>query len=481
MVACAVLHAVVVGAVGVAPAGAERGSSAPVEAKNPARWDPRVRELVRFVERERELEFDHPIDVTFLDDAAFVEALEVDLTAEDRKFDRLYADDLHALGLVGPSFDLTGTVEELDAFGVSGFYDEEKQEMVVRGEHLDDVIVRATVVHELVHALQDQVFGFAAMREQAKTSGADFAVAALIEGDATWVEESYVATLPARDQDEYYAQLDVPTETGAGSPTPSPAIDLLLSTPYTLGFSMVDYLRFTGGSAAVDRAFRNPPPADEHVVDPVALIDRERPNAPHKPKLQEGEGRRGGADEIGVVHLYFTLASRLDPRVALAAATGWDGDTYIGYSRAEVPCIRAAIRTDDADEARELVKALEQWAEAGRPAGLSPGAAPAITVTREGSLVHLDACGVADAPLPTEEMLLDASDALSTRFLVYEGIEDVSPGLTPDELRCFVDLQVTDAEIRDLLFEPELTPAEQRLFDRRSDELASRCGLVPAD
>ncbi|MFO7590875.1 MAG: hypothetical protein R6X23_08255 [Acidimicrobiia bacterium] len=471
MVACAVLHAVVVGAVGAVPAGAERSSAAPAEADAPARWDPGLRGLVRFVERERNLSFDHPIEVEFLDDPEFVAALAVEETAQDQKLDRLYADDLHALGLVGPRFDLAEAVDELDATGVYGFYDDEPEAMTVRGRELDDVVVRATVVHELTHALQDQAFDFRALRRSAKSSGADYARTALIEGDATWVEEAYVATLPVRDQDEYYAQFDLTAEPVDGPAlTPAPAIDLLLATPYSLGYSFVEYLQSTGGTRAVDQAFRDPPPSDEHIVDPVSFVGNEDPDPPAKPKLGPGEVRRGGADEIGVVLLYFVLAARVDPRAALAAATGWKGDTYVGFARGDVPCIRAAIRTDSGVEARELAAALGEWA--------GPDPQDAVSVARRGSAVHLDACGVADAPLPTEEALLEAADVLSARFLVYEGIEDASATLTPTDVRCIVDLQITDPVVRELLFTPEITPQEQRRLDRRGSDLSERCGLV---
>ncbi|HUV10106.1 MAG TPA: hypothetical protein VMX12_03950, partial [Acidimicrobiia bacterium] len=447
--------------------------------KPPARWDPRVRELVRFVERERNLSFDHPIAVEFLDDVAFVDALMVEETAQDRKLDRLYAGDLHALGLVGPDLDLTETVAELDATGVLGFYDDEAQKMTVHGQQLDDVVVRATVVHELTHAVQDQSFDFEALRRRAKSSGADFAGVALIEGDATWIEEAYVATLPVRDQDEYDAQFAPATAPGsdlAAEPAFGPAIasaaaiDLLLAAPYSLGYSFVEYLQFTGGTDAVDDAFRDPPPSDEQIVDPVAFVADEHPDSPAKPKLQAGEDRRGGADEIGVVYLYFMLAARLDPRVALAAATGWSGDTYVGYASGGVPCIRAVIKTDGDAEARELLMALDEWA--------GPDPQDAVSTERRGAAVQLDACGVADAPLPTEEALLEASDALSTRFLVYESTEDAGATLTPEEVRCLVDLQITDAEIRELLFAADITPEEQRRLDRRFGDFADRCGLV---
>ena len=57
----------------------------------------------------------------------------------------------------------------------------------MRGTDLsDDVDVRITLVHELTHALQDQHFDLTKLDEQVETSGQDFALTALVEGDATW-------------------------------------------------------------------------------------------------------------------------------------------------------------------------------------------------------------------------------------------------------------------------------------------------------
>ena len=125
------------------------------------------------------------------------------------------------------------------------------------------------------------------------------------------------------------------------------------------------------------------------------------------------------------------------------------------------------IRTDGEGDARELAAALRMWA-----------GPDVVSIQRRGAAVHLEACGVAAALPPTEEVLLDVSDVLSARYLVYESFEQTSTAVTPEELRCIVDLQITDPEVRELLFAPEITPAEQRRIDRRSDQYASRCGLV---
>jgi hypothetical protein len=477
----------------VVPAAA--AAAPPAKNAPPARWDPRIRELVRFVEESRGLKFEHPIPVEFLDDAAFEKAVvtdDADLTKEDRALDRQYSGDLRALGLVGPDFDFTAASNALDAQGVVGFYDHDTKKMVIRGQDLGDTDVRVTVVHELTHALQDQHFGLTKLQNATESSSGDFALTTLVEGDAVWVEEDYVATLPQAEQDAYYAAVGVSAADspgGSSGATPevgsaadvSPILDHFFSAPYDLGYWFVDYLRrsgFRGGglgaggsTKAVDRALRHPPPSDEQVLDPVAFLEHEHPLAPRAPKLEAGETKRGTSDELGALTLYFLLASRLDPRTALAAVTGWDGDTYVGFTRDGEPCIRAAIATDDPREARELTGALEQWTAKG-PAG-------AASVERKGADVELDACARAETALPTATALDDASIALGSRYLNYGQFEG-NKDLEARDVRCLADLFSTDLELTEIFntTPPEdATPEQEAVIDSRSREYADECGL----
>lgn len=460
----------------------------------PAKWDPRILELVRFVEESRGLEFEHPIPVEFLDDAEFEKELatdDADLTKKDRALDRRYSGDLYALGLVGPDFDVNAASNALDAQGVVGFYDQDAKKMFVRGKNLDDTDVRVTVVHELTHALQDQHFDLTKLQNATESSGQDFALTTLVEGDAVWVEEDYVATLPQAERDAYYAATgSSPGETadtsgatpevGSAADVP-PILDHLFTAPYELGYWFVDYLRVgalgprglrPGGSTKdVDRALRHPPPSDEQVLDPVAFLEHERPKAPRAPKLEAGETKRGSSDELGVLTLYFLLASRLDPRTALVAVTGWKGDTYVGFTRDDQPCIRAAIATDDPREAKELASALEQWTAKG-PAG-------AASVERNGADVELDACARAETALPTAHTLDDASTALGSRYLNYGQFED-NDGLSRRDVRCLADLYSTDLELTEIFntTPPEdATPEQEALIEHRTREYADTCGL----
>ena len=165
------------------------------DAATPSKWDSHVTRYVRFVERHRKLEFEHPVPVRFLDDAAFVKAFRRDdpkITKQDRAAAERSAGQLRALGLVEGPVDLIGSQQDLDDSDTVGFYDQERKALFVRGTDLTDVDVRITLVHELTHALQDQRFDLTKLDDTVETSGEDFALLALVEGDATAVEDDYL-------------------------------------------------------------------------------------------------------------------------------------------------------------------------------------------------------------------------------------------------------------------------------------------------
>ena len=178
-------------------------------ATSPSSWDRRVAKYVRFVERHRSLEFDHPVPVKFLGDDAFLEAFRRDdpeITERDRVDAERSAGQLRALGLIEGPVDLIESQRDLDAADTVGFYDQERKALYVRGTDLTDVDVRITLVHELTHALQDQHFDLSKLDDEIETSGEDFALTALVEGDATSIEDDYLFSLPRAEQDAYFAE-----------------------------------------------------------------------------------------------------------------------------------------------------------------------------------------------------------------------------------------------------------------------------------
>src|SRR5262249_6383020 len=110
-----------------------------------------------------------------------------------------------ALGLLDAELDIRNLLESLMEEELVGYYDPKQKLLAVRddvaralGRPTTDATGlewRATVVHELVHALQDQQLGLAAAMEVERSTDADDAFGALVEGDATLAMLSYTAEL----------------------------------------------------------------------------------------------------------------------------------------------------------------------------------------------------------------------------------------------------------------------------------------------
>ncbi len=433
-----------------APASATGGAKRPVPP--PDNWDPRVEKIATFVERARGLDFDHPIPVEFLSDRAFrrkVATDEDDVTAKDRAEAAQFAGQLHALALIGPDVDLIGASSDLDENTVVGYYDFTREVMVIRGKNLRDVNVRVTVAHELVHVLQDQHFDLDALYDSGETSGAAFAIDALVEGDATLIEQDFIRSLSEDEQDEYFTGGSNPDDVVVGEPLPEGvpiALEVLGNVPYVLGPSYV-YLLHLLGSSEVDDAFEDPPVTDEDILDPVAGQAHRNPIRVPRPKLASGEKRVGTADEFGAFALYLMLATRTDVETALRAITGWGGDRYIGFERDGQQCVRAAFVGDRPRDTDEIESALGDWAGS-LPIGMA-------SVERVDDFVELTSCEDTALEAPTAEVLEEA--VYTTLDLRLTLIGDFVAGFDAPlhKARCVADGMVVD---------PELSPIIQRIY-----------------
>ena len=184
--------------------------------------------------------------------------------------------------------DLIKSTRDLGATGTIGYYDQEKQELFVRGTDLDDVEVRVTLVHELTHALQDQHFDLTGLDRRVESSGEDFALTALVEGDATSVEDDYLFSLSDAEQDAYYEEApDDPLDPApAASDDIPPVLDLFFGGPYIYGSRYREVLRDAGGVKRVNRAFAKPPTSEEQIIDPVAATAAQAAAADPRPEAR---------------------------------------------------------------------------------------------------------------------------------------------------------------------------------------------------
>ncbi len=370
--------------------------------------------------------------------------------------------------MLAPDVDLLDTAGALDDSGTVGFYDSETEELFVRGKDLTDTDVRVTVVHELTHALQDQHFDLDRLDTRTRDSGGDFALTALIEGDATVVEEDYLATLPESEQDAYYGGSDepvAPDDAGAAAADDAPVLAAADSAPYDFGYQYVSTVIADRGPAAVDARFRKLPTTEEQIIDPLAAEDREPAMSVPVPKLAKGEKADGAPDVWGAYNLYLMLASRIDRSAALAAATGWGGDRYRAFTRDGTECVRIAVRGDTTADTREFADALDQWA-ATLPAG-------GATVDRGDLVVTATACDVGGVTGPDAQKVDDAGSLLYDRndittFLVDDG--------APREIaRCAAAGIALDPELDALLYADDVTDEQEALVRDRVAGFVDGC------
>jgi hypothetical protein len=364
VVAVVVLAAVLVGDLTTVARRRGGGASTPpvtVDAAARASIEAVVPELQRFVESARGLRFLTPVKVSILSGNAFDDAL-TEGDTDDPEADRVYDGLLRALGLVeGPPApaDPAG-----DAKGVSGFYDSDTKELVVRGTR-PTPFVRQVLVHELTHALDDQHFG---LDPDIADDDAGFAYDALAEGDAVTIEDRYVDSLSPEDRRSAREEEDA---LFGGSDDDADLLTELDDFPYVEGPHLVAALLAAGGQARLDAAFAAPPSSTAEALHPERYLAGRR-------RLPVAAPAAGGPviDEgpLGELMLRLVLEESLGVREADRAAAGWAGDRYVAWRSGRRTCVRAEVVLDSPAEAAELASALRSWAADHPGVTVTPGA-----------------------------------------------------------------------------------------------------------
>jgi len=239
---------------------------------------------------------------------------------------------------VGESF------EALYGSSVQGYYTSGRIVVVSDGGDGDLHVSRATLVHELEHALQDQQL---TLRVAASTRDGTLAGRGIIEGDANYVESLY----ERRCENDTWDCVTVPEKydgDGGGGNGPPYNRGLFVSTflPYAEGPTFVASLRERGGWDAVDAAFKNQPESTEQVIHPDAYPD-ERPERVVVPDRSNDHWVRvGDPQRVGEATTYATFwyndqipsahytsnpgnASRYTYDHPITA--GWGGDSLVAY------------------------------------------------------------------------------------------------------------------------------------------------------
>lgn len=317
-----------------------------------ARLIPRTEEL-------RELTFTSAPTITVLstDELSARVIEEVEDEYEDVEVDQaLY----RLLALTPIGFDLMESLKSLYGEQVAGFYDGDTKELVVtaRDEEFSP-LEEATLIHELTHALTDQVHAFnERFNELFDNDRFDegSAFQSVVEGDATLVETLYAQQLTFEEQQEFLEEAFAVDST-IFETMPLFIQDSLIF-PYQEGAAFTQAEWAEGGFDAIDALYETPPVSSEQILNPddypddgpvpIDLPDQELPGYEHSYGSVWGE-------------LGFRLMFDQILGGASTAVEGWGGDSYDLYSNGTDIVLVLLYQGDEAVDATEMASTLRDY------------------------------------------------------------------------------------------------------------------------
>lgn len=372
--------------------------------RSPEQW---VQDLSREVERIRGLTF-HTLPAVRVESVAAITAhLRDDLAAE--------RDDLAlegrlgvALGVLPAGTDLVDTLSRFVGAEAQGYYDPDEGVLVLTTTEAEALSsagaagleARATVIHELTHALQHQ--HFARRVEGASQRGPAFGDAArarlsLLEGDATVVTLEWTAqrrggrligTDALTDRIARWAEgaqvlteVDVPTYLVAAA-----------EMPYEAGAVGVGAMLSAGGWARVNDALGREGLRAAEVLHPtrenIAWV-----TVPETPVALPG-ARALLSESLGEMELSLLLARVTRTERAAARATTWRGDRATLYATPQGDVLGWTVACADEAGAEAVVSELgplvTRWQREGCPGlrGARDGRCP-VQLSRDGATITL--------------------------------------------------------------------------------------------
>ncbi|QLG28110.1 hypothetical protein HUG10_11335 [Halorarum halophilum] len=318
------------------------------------------RELDLFVARSmarveyiREEEFEATVPVEVISREEYRNRTATDAgngTAYNRWNDQVW----ESLFIVGEDTSSAEALSETQGSSVAGFYSPADDQIKIITDSPDSPTVsNATLVHELVHALQDQQYDLTNETYRGQTQDGNLAINGIVEGGANYVEARY----SQRCGNEWDCVETPGSEAGGGSP-PNLGILLTIFNPYSDGPVYVDELVQEGGWAAYEERMRNPPASTEQVIhvtdeepEPIEFEDSARNGWETFP----GQGENG-SDTVGEASIYSMFwyqaseynADTIDPQTLFATegqydvynydaapSNGWANDRVFPYRNGE--------------------------------------------------------------------------------------------------------------------------------------------------
>ena len=441
----------------------------------PTAWDGRIQPYVKIAEKQRGLEFLHPVEVRFLPPAKFEKTVTTDekeLDKDEREELEQFTGVMRAVGLLSGDVDLFKAFNDFSGGGTLAYYSFDDERITIRGEKVTPS-VRATLVHELTHVLQDQHFKVGdrvkklSKESEDKPSTSESSVLdGIIEGDAQRVERIYTQSLtPKQRRALDRGREDEGSEASKRLEQVPQVIITLMTSSYSLGEGLVQVVAADGGNDAVDDLFRDSPKHESALIDPLRVLtgDTEATKL-DVPELEDGEKKLDSSGEFGVLSWYLVLAERIPLLDALAAADGWGGDGFVAFTRDGTSCVRADYEGETPADTTRMLSALNRWVAA------APGSS--ATAKRDGDLVRFESCDPGKTAKGVgKDVSQDAVALLTLRASL--GVTFLKGGLPEEPARCLAGKIVREYPVSELT-DPTFG-ADSAAVQARVRQLAAGC------
>lgn len=386
---------------------------------NETELDAVVSRMMARIEQVRGLEFERSVPVTIISREEYRERRGGRGSNEVRAWEEQFWE---AAFVVGEETTVGEARGEVFGSTVQGYYNG-SHIVVVSEDTAGTLPARATIVHELQHALQNQ---HDVLWGQADTHDGDLARTSIVEGDANYVEHEYEQRCEAE-----WSCIPKPASDGGGGSGPSFNRGLFVSVfvPYSDGPTLVADLRDRGGWTAVNEGLRSPPESTEQVIHPSAYpnetpvtVEIEDRSTESWHRFETDEGYRW--DRIGEATLYagFWANGVIEQAHLRSESTdrspyeydhpitaGWGGDRIVPYTNGSAEGYVFVSAWDTERDARQFHEGYIDLLQAHDARRVTPGVyrVPETDAYADAFRVVRNGTGVTVVNAPTVEALDD--------------------------------------------------------------------------
>ncbi|MCB0330973.1 MAG: hypothetical protein KDD70_14985 [Bdellovibrionales bacterium] len=316
-------------------------------------------QAMKIVQELRGLDFKHPVSCQALDQESYTQrSIEYFYTLISQRELELQEEVYQSIGLLPHDYPYANCYLKESSRYTEAFYDIFHNEIVVPSWKKSELHL---LVHEAVHALQDQHFDLARhARRAVSTTDRSLAYSALVEGDAVEVQALALKKLDERRvPDESLHQLE-PTECAFPA-----SLEALSYFPYEFGQVFADRLILsTKNFASINAAFRNPPQTTAEIMH-SGYFGKFKPKSVDMPLMKLGRvfgfsstPKQLFSDSIGQYAISLLLRESMPKTTAILAAKGWQGDKVELYSLGESRLIIWSSLWGSLADSEEFFRAL---------------------------------------------------------------------------------------------------------------------------